>query len=316
MRGEIGAVRRRVYEVLEVGRPGDHWSRWVDLGLITLVAMNLVAVILESVEWIGVLYADAFFRFELMSVTVFSVEYSLRLWTAGVASGQHGWRPCWNYVRQPLAIADLLSIAPFYLAALFQLDLRFLRVLRLLRALKLTRYSGAMRLLFDVVYQERKSLGSALFILCVMLIGASSGIYIVEHAQQPENFGSIPDAMWWALATLTTVGYGDVTPITPLGKFFAAGVMIVGVCTVALPTSIMASGFATVTERNHRRLRAEIDEALEDGVLDREETDAYRELAERLGVPAEVAQEIASREVAQHFELSPDACPHCGKSLE
>jgi voltage-gated potassium channel len=306
-----------VYEVLEVGRPGDHWSRWIDLSLITLVAMNLVAVILESVESVGTSYVDEFARFELVSVVVFSVEYGLRLWTAGVATGQHGWRACWNYVRRPLAIADLLSIAPFYLAALFQIDLRFLRVLRLLRAFKLTRYSGAMRVLFDVVYQERAALGSAFFILCVMLVAASSGIYLVERTHQPEDFGSIPSAMWWALATLTTVGYGDVTPVTSLGKLFAAAVMVVGICTVALPTSIMASGFQSTHERNHRRLRAELEEALEDGVFDRDESDAYRKLAEKLGVPAEIAEEMASRaERRMHFEVGPEACPHCGKSLE
>ncbi len=316
MSTRIAAVRQRVYEVLEVGRPGDRLSRWVDLCLITLVATNLLAVILESVEWIRDVFAVEFARFELLSVAVFSLEYLLRLWTAGIATGQRGWRARWSYVRQPLAVADLLSIAPFYFAALFDMDLRFLRVLRLLRALKLTRYSGALRMLFDVVHQERKALGSALFILVVMLVAASSGIYLVEREAQPEDFASIPHAMWWALATLTTVGYGDVTPVTLLGKIFAAGVMIVGIGCVALPTSILASGFATIHDRNHRRLRDELDEALEDGILDRDETKAYRKLAEQLGVPPEVAAEIAFRaEHQQHFEVGPDHCPHCGKGL-
>lgn len=314
---EVDPLRRRVHEVLEVGRPEDVWSRRADLALIVLVALNVLAVVLESVEHIWLRYSDAFAWFEMFSVLVFTIEYVLRVWTAGVTTQEDGWRPRWRYVRQPLAIAALLAFAPFYLGVLFQLDLRFLRILRLLRAFKLTRYSGAMRMLLDVVYQERKALSSSLFILCVMLIGASSGIYLVEREHQPEDFGSIPAAMWWALATLTTVGYGDVTPISTIGKLFAASVMVVGIGTVALPTSILASGFAAIHARNHRRLRAELAIALEDGMLDHEESHAYRRLAEQLGVPAEVAQEIAIRAAhRKHLEIGPDSCPHCGKALD
>ena len=130
------------------------------------------------------------------------------------------------------------------------IDLRFLRVIRLLRIFKLTRYSGAMNLVLSVFKEEASAFFAAFFVLLMLLILASSGIYLLEHEVQPDNFGTIPDAMWWAMATLTTVGYGDVVPITPIGKLFGGFITIIGMGMVALPAGILASGFA---DQVHRR---------------------------------------------------------------
>lgn len=301
-----------MHEILEVASEGDRASRLVDVGLMTLVAVNITAVVMESVTPLYAAHAESFRRLELVSVAVFSIEYVLRLWSAAEAdASQPAWRNRVRYVRSPLALADLASIAPVFLSALFAVDLRFLRVLRLLRMLKFTRYSSALGTIVDVCKAERETFGTAFFLLLSMLIFASSGIYLAEHASQPEAFGSIPHAMWWAVAALTTVGYGDLTPITPLGKLFASMVTVVGIGIVALPTSIMASGFAQVSDRRRRRLQSEAEIAFEDGYFSADEARRYEELALELGVPLDFAQEIAM--AASRRAPLDQPCPHCGK---
>lgn len=300
---------------MEVARPGDDLSRAVDMGLIALVAGNILAVILQSVEPLERRYNAQFEVFELLSVIVFSSELLLRVWIAVEprADGMPGSRV--RYIFSPMAIADIAAIAPFYLSAFFSLDLRFLRLLRLLRVLKLTRYSGALASVREVLSVNRGAFASAFFLLMLAMIFSSSLMYLVERGAQPDQFSSIPAAMWWAVATLTTVGYGDVTPITPLGKFVASFITIIGVGIIALPTSILASGFSDLHRRNRQRLEFEARSALDDGIISHEEAESYAELAEQLGVEPEEAQQIIA--LAQHAIESGEArdCPHCGKQV-
>ena len=314
------SLRRRVHEVLEVARPSDATSRVVDLTLIALVAANILAVILESMEGLFRDYGELFDAFEVFSVGVFSLEYGLRVWAAAeldASSQTSSWRKRGRYVFSPLALADLAAILPFYLSALFAVDLRFLRVLRLLRIFKLTRYSGAMGMLLNVLRSERRAFGAALFVMLIVMTLASSGIYLAEHRAQPVAFGSIPAAMWWAMATLTTVGYGDVTPITALGRVFASVITIVGVGMVALPAGLLASGFSYAHRRNRLLLEREVNQALGDGVITGEEAESYDALAQQLGVAPEVAQEIVDSARGHGPSMADQGrCPHCGKSLE
>ena len=213
---------------------------------------NVLAVIFESVDEVGLRYAAYFEVFEVFSVIVFSAEYALRIWSCtenpqGTHRGAVADRL--RYVLSPMAIIDFLAIAPFYLSMLFAIDLRFLRVFRLLRLLKLTRYSPAIEMLGRVLHNERRALFSALLIMLVLLVFASSLMHLIEHEAQPDAFGSIPAAMWWAVVTLTTVGYGDAAPITPLGQLLGGFVTILGVGTFALPAGILASGFAQEVKR-------------------------------------------------------------------
>ena len=178
--------------------------------------------------------------------------YALRIWscTEDPQSTHRG--PVADrlrYALSPMAIIDFLAIAPFYVSMLFAIDLRFLRVFRLLRLLKLTRYSPAIEMLGRVLYNERRALFSALLIMLVLLVFASSLMHLIEHEAQPDAFGSIPAAMWWAVVTLTTVGYGDAAPVTPLGQLLGGFVTILGVGTFALPAGILASGFAQEVKR-------------------------------------------------------------------
>lgn len=313
----IARARKRTYEVMEVGRPGDQLSRMVDASIMALVAGNIVAVILASVESISRSYHDLFVGFEQVSVAVFTAEFICRFWAAREKQELDcgPWRSRLRYVRSPMAIVDLVAIAPFYLASFFAMDLRFLRVLRLLRVVKLTRYSIAMNRLTEVFQLQRSALMASFFLMGITIIMAASTLYFVERHVQPEAFGSIPAAMWWAICTLTTVGYGDVTPVTTMGKILTSGLTIVGIAMVALPTSLFASGFAHVMSRNERALEEEARDALMDGVITDEEADTYTKLAESLHVEPDVAREIIdAMRKKQALHDQPD-CPHCGKPI-
>ncbi|HEB90770.1 MAG TPA: ion transporter, partial [Deltaproteobacteria bacterium] len=252
--GVVARIRKRTYEVMEVARPDDHLSRIVDTLLMALVVGNVFAVILESVESLGHAYKDLFIGFEEVSVAAFTAELVCRIWAAREAPGDASpaWRKRLRYVLSPMAIIDILAIAPFYLTAHLTFDLRFLRILRLLRTIKLTRYSNAMGRLGEVFRMQRSAFAAAFFLLGIAIILSASALHLVEHRAQPEAFGSIPAAMWWAVCTLTTVGYGDVAPITPLGKAITSFITILGIGLVALPTSLITSGFARVMARNEK----------------------------------------------------------------
>ena len=224
------SVRRTVYRVLETCEPGDRLSRAVDVAIITLICLSVLAVIFESVEAVELQFASFFYWFEVFTVSIFSVEYLLRVWSsvdsvsrAGVSKSALATRI--RFMFSFHAIIDLLAILPFYLLT-FGLtggfDMRFLRAVRLLRVLKLTRYSNALNMLIQTLAENGKSLAASFFILMTVMLLAASGSYYFEREMQPVDFGSIPAAMWWAFSTLTTVGYGDVTPITVGGKIFGA----------------------------------------------------------------------------------------------
>ena len=240
-------LKARVYGILESSASGNWLGRWFDRFMIALIVINVIAVILESVESLAAAAADFFWTFELFSVAVFTVEYLARVWACTENPAPGYGHPVLGRLRQmatPMAVIDLIAILPFYLAFVVSVDLRFMRVFRLLRLFKLTRYSSALETLGIVVYGQRRPLGAALMIMLIVLVSASSIVYLFEHDAQPDAFASIPHSMWWGLATLTTVGYGDVTPVSPGGRIFGAFIMVIGVGMFALPAGILATGFA------------------------------------------------------------------------
>ena len=246
------SLRTRIYEIVEATQPDDVHGQWFDYFIVALIITNVIAVILETVEGLYVAYTEFFTGFELFSVAVFTVEYLVRLWVV-VDSSNENYRHPFNgrlrYAVTPMALIDIAAILPFYLSLLIPVDLRFMRVFRLLRLLKLTRYSTALQTLGAVLYDQRRTLGASIFVMLILLVFSSSIIYLVEKDAQPEAFSSIPNAMWWGLATLTTVGYGDVTPATGIGKVFGATIMVLGIGMAALPAGILATGFATEMQK-------------------------------------------------------------------
>ena len=248
-------LRARVFWWLERPDRVADGPRILEIALILLITLNVTAVILETVDPIYTRWQNAFNLFEIFSLIVFVIEYAARLWIAP----ENPDRPSrWSWAVSPLAVIDLLAILPALLYLFIPIDLRILRTFRMLRLLKLTRYSPALGMLLAVFEEEAGAFFAGFFILMLMLIFAASGAWLVEHEVQPEAFGSIPAAMWWAVATLTTVGYGDVVPLTVAGKVFGAIITVVGIGMAALPAGIIASG---LNEQLHRR-RASLDRGL------------------------------------------------------
>ena len=249
----IDSLQRRLYEVLEGGDPRDRMKRLVEWPLIVLIIANVFVVVVETVETVYARYQYELLIFEYVSVAIFTLEFTARLWVC-TAHGPHArsgpLRGRLRFAATPFAVIDFLAILPFYLSFLLPgIDLRMLRIFRLLRLLKLARYSPALATLGKVLQEERRALLAALFIMIGLLMLSSTAMYHVERHVQPDVFTSIPAAMWWSLATLTTVGYGDVVPITPIGRLLGGVVMIFGLAMFALPVGIVASGFASEIHR-------------------------------------------------------------------
>lgn len=247
------SLRRRIYEIIETGHGEERASRLFDAFIVTLILANVAGFVAETVPSIRAEWGIWLYRFEILSVAVFTVEYILRIWTAvevPYLSQMPSWKARLIFARRPALLIDLFAILPFYLSSFFAIDLRVLRTLRLLRFLKLSRYSPAMYTLIRVLTNERKALLGAGLLLATVLLFSSTLMYYIEGEAQPDKFGSVPAAAWWSIATLTTVGYGDVAPITPLGKAFGGLTMIIGLCILALPVAIISTGFA---QELHRR---------------------------------------------------------------
>ncbi len=244
------SLKTRVYALIEAVSKEDINQKHLDsfdIFIVVLISLNVVAVILGSFEPLQIRFHSEFVKFEIFSVIVFTVEYLLRLWSCTITPTYA--KPFWGRIRfvvSSLAIIDLIAILPFYLPMILPIDLRFLRavrLLRLLRVFKLGRYSDSMKLFGQVLKNKKSELASALIVLLILLVISSSLLYSVEKEAQPDKFPNIIASMWWGVATLTTVGYGDVYPITWIGKIFGALISLLGIGLFALPTGILSAGF-------------------------------------------------------------------------
>ncbi|HYC18840.1 MAG TPA: cyclic nucleotide-gated ion channel [Pseudolabrys sp.] len=245
-------LRRRVYHVLEQGPVGDRVSKAVDRFLVALILVNLIAVALESIPKYEARYATTFALIEFFSLIVFTIEYALRLWSAvehGPHQHLHPMRARLKYALSPAGIIDLIAVLPFWFAMVLPGDLRVVLVFRMVRFFKFARYSPAMRSLLDVLYNERRALFGCLVIALGSALVAASLMHLAEGDVQPEKLGTIPDAFWWAIVTIGTIGYGDVVPVTPLGKLIATGTIFTGLVMMALPVGIIATAFAEQIQR-------------------------------------------------------------------
>jgi voltage-gated potassium channel len=245
-------VRRRVYEILELGRVGDKVSRAVDRTLVALIVVNLATIALETEPGIDAKYGRLFFIIEIVSSIVFTLEYALRVWSAvehAPLRGLKPWRARLKYALSAPAIVDLIAVIPFWLYFIAPEELRVLLVFRIVRFLKLTRYSAGMRSLLDAIYEERRALFACTVILGGSTLVAAALMHMAEGHVQPDKLGSIPAAMWWAFVTLGTVGYGDVVPITPLGKIVASATILAGLLIISLPVGVVATAFAREIHR-------------------------------------------------------------------
>ena len=239
-------TKARVYRILEAGHSNDWQSRTFETAMATLIVLNVIAFSVETVPAIAERHRLFFKVFDLTSILIFTVEYFARLWVCTEHPPYAGLtrvRARLRFARSPFMIVDFLAIAPYYLSFLFPIDLRVLRIFRLLRFFKLARYSPAFNTMLRVIASERSALLGVVLVMVGLIIFSASLLYLVEGEAQPEKFGTVPQAMWWAVATLTTVGYGDAYPVTAAGKMLAGLVMVCGLGFFALPVGIIASGF-------------------------------------------------------------------------
>ncbi|MEI6633755.1 MAG: ion transporter [Chlamydiota bacterium] len=252
-------IRKRLFDILELNTPGDRLSAAFDYFIITLIILNVVAVALQTVRSIEDVHALLFRRFECFSILVFTAEYLLRLWVCTSAPRYRG--AVFGRIRYALSflgVVDLFAIAPFYIPVILPMDLRFLRVLRLMRVFrmfKLSRYVRSLNVFTAVLKAKTEELVITLFLVLILLMLSSSLMYIIENPVQPAAFSSIPNAMWWAVETLTTVGYGDIYPVTVLGKLLGAVISILGIGLFAIPAGILASGFTEEIRKKRAPVR-------------------------------------------------------------
>jgi voltage-gated potassium channel len=310
-------LRRRVYQVLEQGPVGDSVGTWVDRALVTLIVINLVAVALESMPKYASSYATAFDWIEYVSLAVFTIEYVLRLWVA-VEHGPYRhlshMRARIKYATSTAGIIDLIAVLPFWFAMMLPSDFRFVLVFRMVRFFKIARYSPAMRSLLDVLYNERRALVGCLIIALGTALVAASLMHLAEGKVQPDKLGTIPDAFWWAIVTIGTIGYGDVVPVTALGKAIATVTIFAGLVLMALPVGIIATAFAEQIQRrdfivtwgmiSRVPLFAELDAAEISDVMEllRAQVAEPGEIIVREGDPAHSMYFIASGEVEIAFK--------------
>ncbi len=256
----MSALRKRVYMALDFEEDEQGLDRFVGFSLLLLIAMNVFAVIVESVPEIHREYENAFNAFELFSVGVFTIEYVLRVWSCVEEKdfSSHPVRGRLQYIVSPLGLIDLAAIAPFYLvgglnpAFGLQNSMRSARVFRLfalLRILKIGRYSSAVGTLGRVLRDKREELVISAALGGMLLLSSSAVMYLLEREANPDDFSSIPAAMWWGITTLTTVGYGDSTPVTAMGKVVAGFIQILGLVMFALPAGVLAGGFIDELKR-------------------------------------------------------------------
>jgi len=239
------SYRARVYRLLETPGSERFSGRAVTLFLTVLILANVAVAVLQSVERLADRYAFEFAAFEGFSLAVFVIEYFARVWCAGVNPNYSGFGGTLRFMLQPLMLIDAIATFPSLIfPAIDFRALRLLRVFRLLRGLKLVRYSKGLQIIIAVFRERRTQL-----FLCVAFVGAlvvlsSSVVYYAENEAQPDKFSSIPAAMWWSVCALTTVGYGDVVPVTDVGRFLAAILSLLGMGLFALPAGILAAGFS------------------------------------------------------------------------
>lgn len=256
------AVKQRAFEIVNKAEDGDLASKIFDWTIMALIALSIVSIILESYGSIYTKWYSTFKTFELITVIVFTIEYVLRLWTADLLYPESK-HPRLKYVFSLMAIIDLLAILPFYLPFIAA-DLRFLRMMRLLRlfrilrVLKLGRYFEALQVIMKVVKSSGPQLVMSVALCAFVMLFSAIVMYEAEHPVQPEKFPNVISSLWWAICTLTTVGYGDVYPVTAVGRFFASVISLVGIGIIAIPTGIITAGFSrTVIQSREEEQKAQ-----------------------------------------------------------
>ncbi len=248
--------RRRVFEIIEVGSAGDVPSRTYDIASVGIMLVNIAVTVLYTFDEMELNYGKLLLLLEAVTVAFFAADYCLRVWTAdflnpNMARG----RAIWKYMTSFTGLIDILSFLPYYLPIFFPAGtavFRMFRVVRIFRLFQINAYYDSLNVIVEVLSSKRQQLMSSVFIIVVMMLASSLCMYSVEHTAQPEIFQNAFSGIWWAMSTLLTVGYGDIYPVTTLGKLIGIVIAFLGVAVVAIPTGIISAGFVDQYSRLKR----------------------------------------------------------------
>ncbi len=250
-------MKEKMYRIIEKGSHGKKGNLFFDYLIMSLILLSIISIILESITEVSFKYGSILRIFNTFSIIIFSIEYLIRAYVSKLTHpSSSNSKSFLKFVISPYAIIDLLAILPFYLPLLFKLDLRFLRVLRLtrfFRILKVNRYNNSLNLIWSVIKEKKPELLITGFVAFIILIIASFLMYHIEGQHQPEKFPNILESFWWAIATLTTVGYGDVYPVSGFGKIISGIIALLGIGLVALPTGLISAGFMNKIEDKEKK---------------------------------------------------------------
>ena len=295
--------RQKIHALVYPSDYGGELHHLFDNFIVMWVVLSVVAVVLESVHSIHYVLNIEFIILDAMAVSVFTIEYCLRIYSSVESPGMS--HPIWGRLKQaktPQTVIDLLAILPFFLEVFLHhlLDLRFLRVFRLLRLLKLTRYTGSTKTLFTVVVREWPVLAGSAFIMLLLVILTASLGYLFEHDAQPEKFENIPQSIYWAVITLASVGYGDISPVTPMGRMMTIILALLGIGIFAIPAALLASAFSDELAKERDALKANLFAILKDGHIDEEESLVIRREAKRLHLTIEEVNALIETVIKEH----------------
>ncbi len=296
-------IKRNIFEIIQPSADVSQArlaSRIFDSVIMTLIVFSVLSVFICTFKIPDWLFR-ILIRVEFVSIIIFTIEYALRIWTANLLFPElNPVRARIRYITSPMAIIDLISILPFLVPVLHTYNLvgvRVFRLVRLLRIFKLNRYSDALAAIGDVFRRKSQQMIASTFFVFIILILASLLIYYAEHDAQPEQFANAFSGLWWAVATLTTVGYGDIYPITPLGRVLGAIIAILGIGVVAVPTSILSAGFMGMLEKE---------------TAEEKESQETKKQDQPAGTPGAHVHPSGTADAPSE---PPQYCPHCGKKL-
>ena len=248
-------MRKRIFEIIQIGQRGDLPSAVFDYFIVANIVVNLLAMFLETFKELERFY-PLFAVIEIVTVIIFCIEYLLRIWTADLLYPQLSrGRAVWKFLRSYDGIVDLLTILPFFFLSGF-IVFRMLRVVRIFHLFRINAQYDSFHIIVKVLAEKKNQILSSLFIIVVLMLASGVGMYNAEHAVQPEVFSNAFSGIWWSVSTLLTVGYGDIYPITVVGRIMAIITAFLGVGAVAIPTGIISAGFVEQYSKNQNSDRS------------------------------------------------------------
>lgn len=307
------SFRKAVSAVFDQNLPASLASRVVSSIVVTTILVSIASVVLESETGFRTAHSLLLVDIERVATAIFSLEYVFRVWSSVDRIESRYRHPIWGrlrYMLRPVAIIDLLAVLPAFLG---DYDLRVLRLLRLLRMLKLTRHSEAFAMIWAVFRKEAATVGAVLLVMAMFTVASGTIMYMLENAGQPKVFSSIPAAMWWSIITITTVGYGDMIPLTAAGKVFGAVVAVFGIGTVALFSGVLTASFMEQLRLRREEARQAISIGLRSGRLTPRQVEEIDRIGEQLGLSESEVEDLIENMLSR--KIRPNDCPHCGGDL-